>query len=231
MNKSTILRRVAAHLGAGILVLGVAGTVSAQYYDVARGEYLTDEEFKKLSKEEALRYCEELAQEIDIQNDNAAHANQLMTDIDTAIRDLKRELAEAREANRPLEEEIGELERELRELQELPRAYTVVKDDWLMKIARKPRIYGDGYQWPRIYRKNKDQIKDPDLIYPGQVFLIPRGLPTTHTVVKGENLRTIAAYREIYGDRSQWTRIYEANRDKILDPDNIEPGIVLTIPR
>lgn len=51
--------------------------------------------------------------------------------------------------------------------------YTVVRGDNLWNIAKKPQHYGNGFAWPKIYNANKDQIKDPDLIYPKQVFKIP----------------------------------------------------------
>jgi nucleoid-associated protein YgaU len=49
--------------------------------------------------------------------------------------------------------------------------YTVVAGDTLSKIAK--REYGDAAKWHRIYEANKDTIKNPDLIYPGQTFKIP----------------------------------------------------------
>ncbi|MEQ9606143.1 MAG: LysM peptidoglycan-binding domain-containing protein, partial [Kiloniellaceae bacterium] len=42
----------------------------------------------------------------------------------------------------------------------------------LWRIAR--RTYGRGLQYSVIYQANRDQIRDPDLIYPGQVFEIPK---------------------------------------------------------
>jgi nucleoid-associated protein YgaU len=51
--------------------------------------------------------------------------------------------------------------------------YTVIKGDYLWKIAKKKEHYGNGFAWPKIYNANKDKIKDPDLIYPKQVFTIP----------------------------------------------------------
>jgi len=51
------------------------------------------------------------------------------------------------------------------------RRYTVVKGDCLWRIAQ--RYYGKGSLWPRIYDANRSLIKKPDLIYPGQVFVIP----------------------------------------------------------
>jgi nucleoid-associated protein YgaU len=52
------------------------------------------------------------------------------------------------------------------------RTYTVLKGDSLSTIAK--REYGQANQWKRIYEANRDQIKDPDLIHPGQVLRIPQ---------------------------------------------------------
>jgi nucleoid-associated protein YgaU len=41
----------------------------------------------------------------------------------------------------------------------------------LWTVAR--RTYGEGVQYTTIYNANEDQIDDPDLIYPGQVFVLP----------------------------------------------------------
>lgn len=52
--------------------------------------------------------------------------------------------------------------------------YTVVRGDHLWGIARKSEHYGNGFAWPVIYQANRDQIKNPDLIYPAQVFKVPQ---------------------------------------------------------
>ncbi|MBS4035950.1 MAG: LysM peptidoglycan-binding domain-containing protein [Ignavibacterium sp.] len=52
--------------------------------------------------------------------------------------------------------------------------YTVVRGDHLWGIARKQEHYGNGFAWPVIYNANRDQIKNPDLIYPKQVFKVPQ---------------------------------------------------------
>lgn len=49
--------------------------------------------------------------------------------------------------------------------------YTIVKGDSLSKIAKK--YYGDGNKYMKIFEANKEIIKNPDLIYPGQTIRIP----------------------------------------------------------
>ena len=49
-----------------------------------------------------------------------------------------------------------------------------------------------------------------------------------YTVADGDNLSKIA--KKFYGDSKQWRRIFEANKDKIENPDLIYPGQELKIP-
>lgn len=51
-------------------------------------------------------------------------------------------------------------------------SYTVSSGDSLWSISGKSSIYGDPYQWPLIYKANRSQINDADLIYPGQNLAI-----------------------------------------------------------
>jgi len=50
-----------------------------------------------------------------------------------------------------------------------------------------------------------------------------------YTVKSGDTLWAISQH--FYGDGNQWNRIYEANRETIKDPDLIQPGWELNIPR
>ena len=52
--------------------------------------------------------------------------------------------------------------------------YLVVSGDNLWNIAGQDTIYGNPFMWPLIYKTNSGQIKDADLIYPGQYFYIPK---------------------------------------------------------
>ena len=61
----------------------------------------------------------------------------------------------------------------VRETDNRPRytSYTVVRGDTLWGIAR--RFLGDGLRWREIFEMNRDQIQNPNLIFPGQVFRLP----------------------------------------------------------
>jgi len=51
------------------------------------------------------------------------------------------------------------------------QSFVVQPGNSLWRIAR--RSYGEGLRYTVIYEANKEQIRDPDLIYPGQVFVLP----------------------------------------------------------
>ena len=51
------------------------------------------------------------------------------------------------------------------------RTYTVKKGDCLWNIAKK--FYGKGSAYTKIYDANTNKIANPNLIYPGQIFVIP----------------------------------------------------------
>ena len=75
---------------------------------------------------------------------------------------------------------LNALKRTLEQLIESGQAmqtYTVgtwAKDrDCLWNIAKKPKVYDNAFLWPKIWQGNRDQIKNPDVIQPGQKLKIP----------------------------------------------------------
>jgi len=60
---------------------------------------------------------------------------------------------------------------------QLPSTYTVRRGETLPQIAGRTEIYNDASLWPLIYRANRDQIRDPKRLWPGQVLTIPRRYP------------------------------------------------------
>jgi hypothetical protein len=73
-------------------------------------------------------------------------------------------------------------------------SYTVVRGDNLWNISGKSSTYGDPYQWPLIYKANRSQIKDPDLIFPGQTFDIDRNASASEIDAAISHARTRGAW-------------------------------------
>ncbi len=147
--------------------------------------------------------------------------------IESEIADLKSGIASLETRHEELKNKLAELKETWKKCQY--GRYKVVEGDWLSKIAGMRNVYADGKKWPLIYEANKDKIKNPNLIYPDLVLLIPT--LDSYTVLPGDCLWMIASYLSVYSDAKKWPEIYEANKDKIKDPDLVYPKQVITIPR
>ena len=93
------------------------------------------------------------------------------------VDELKAELEPLEDAVAALDARIAELEAEIAKYGDVDYDYYVVKEgDWLSKLAEYKAVYGHGNyaMWPKIYKANKNLIKNPDLIYPGWKLKIPR---------------------------------------------------------
>ncbi len=55
-------------------------------------------------------------------------------------------------------------------------SYTVRKGDTLWSISGMSKIYGDPYEWPLLFKANRDTIQDPDLISTEQVLKVDKGV-------------------------------------------------------
>ena len=85
-----------------------------------------------------------------------------------------------------------------------------------------------------LFDRDKDKQKKADFsnVQSGSSVTPPKPEEAeagTYTVERGDTLWAIS--QRFYGDGNQWSRIYEANRETIQDPDLIQPGWVLNIPR
>ena len=73
-------------------------------------------------------------------------------------------------------------------------SYTVARGDSLWAISGKSDIYGNPYQWPMIYKANRDKIKDADMIFPGQNFKIERAASQADVDAAIKHARTRGAW-------------------------------------
>ncbi|MDG1192621.1 MAG: LysM peptidoglycan-binding domain-containing protein [Arenicellales bacterium] len=73
-------------------------------------------------------------------------------------------------------------------------AYVVQAGDHLWGIASQPKVYSDPYQWPLLFKRNRSEISDADLIYPGQMIQIERDLSDSQVQEAIMHARTRGAW-------------------------------------
>jgi hypothetical protein len=199
--------------------------------DISQGEYYEDEEYQKLSKKDRVQYCANLAAELEtLESRSEAAQNQLeknKEDIQTLTKDLR---DSEREYSR-LSNHVDELTLQLQELASLPKEHKLIYGECLWIVAGYEQIYGDPLKWTRLWRGNYQMIEDPDWVLAGWTLKIPREWPRRHKVMQDEWLAKIAGYWEVYDNYRQWPVLFEANRDRINDPDLIFPEQELIVPR
>jgi nucleoid-associated protein YgaU len=78
---------------------------------------------------------------------------------------------------------------------------------------------------PRISDLELEVTVDPKVATPAQPRVVP---PRTYTVKRGDTLWDIAD--KFYGDPRLYKKIFDANTDRLRDPDHIETGQILVIP-
>ena len=123
---------------------GVTGGIAGVIVGSAIGSYMTDDEMIAEAAAEA-----KPAETVVVAEEPAA------VEVDNAV-----------QAEAPAEWVAGTVEQAI----EASRyeEYVVVRGDNLWNISAKPEIYNNPYHWPLIYKANRDQIEDADLIYPDQ---------------------------------------------------------------
>ena len=122
-------------------------------------------------------------------------------------------------------------------------------EEWSAKIKssypdwQPPREMPEGSAEYRAALKNEQELKAleskdkaevkaeksvcPDDAAQKEVKAEPE-IPTSYIVRKNDNLWNIA--KAIYGKGEKWTVIFEANKEKIKDPNKLKPGLELLIP-
>lgn len=80
-------------------------------------------------------------------------------------------------------------------LEARPDSYTVEPGNTLWGISGSTPIYANPFMWPIIYKANRDQIRDPDLIYPDQVFAVPRNYSAEESATAIRRAETRGTWR------------------------------------
>jgi len=80
-------------------------------------------------------------------------------------------------------------------------SYSVVRGDNLWSISGKDEVYADPYQWPLIYKTNRNKIQDADLIHPGQVLDIDQNASASEIDAAINHAKTRGAWS--VGDAEQ----------------------------
>ena len=174
---AALLLALAASIeGCGKPVLRVA--------DASLGDYYTEKEFKKLSKEQRAEYCAELARQDSIYKaeltslqdeveQSKSRSMQLRAEGDSLFAlgtAIEKRIASGSSA--PPRDGKGAPPRD--DDQDAVTDHVVRRGESLWAISRSAAGYGRGALWTRIYQANRGTIRDPNLIYPGQELSIPK---------------------------------------------------------
>lgn len=152
--------------------------------DASLGDYYTDQEFKKLRRDQRDEYCAELARQ------DSAYTAELL-DAREALDALRAQSHAMRAEGDSLFALASRLDARIQASRAASTrsatgdardggggrgssAYVVRPGDSLWRISRSESAYGSGALWRRIYAGNRGRIRDPNLIFPGQELTIPR---------------------------------------------------------
>ncbi len=215
-----------------VLMLGAGcSRHKARPIEISQGEYYEDEEYQKLSKKDRETYCIDLAEGLEDLKVRSEEAETELTENKEGIKNLTKELRDAERQYSTLSTQITELTRQKEELEALPKSWLLQYGECLWIVAGYEEIYGDPLKWPRLWRGNKSLVEDPDWVLAGWELKVPRTWPKRHMVIQDEWLAKIAGYWEVYDNYREWPLLFEANKDRIQDPDLIFPEQELVVPR
>ncbi|MBN1435106.1 LysM peptidoglycan-binding domain-containing protein [Candidatus Fermentibacterales bacterium] len=206
------------------LCLGLSSAVYAASWSAEDLSQYSRQEIEAMGNKDLplqIAYWEWVKAEAD---DRYAEWEPLVLPLRAQKQDLENQIAD-------LQRQINELRAEINRLRGAGVSHLIIEGECLWKIASYHYYYGDGTKWPLIYERNRDMIRDPNLIYAGDHIWVPVPLVSRYTVVAGDYLGKIAGYATVYGDRGRWPELYEGNRGQISNPNLIYPGQVLDVPR
>ena len=157
--------------------------------DASIGDYYTEKEFKKLSREQRDEYCAELTRQDSAYKAEIAETREALDALRSRSRSLRAEGDSLARIAFALEAEVAAARARPAAPGSAPTGrgasgalgrdggggvYRVRPGDSLWRISGLKETMGAGLSWGRIYEANRDRIRNPNLIYPGQELTIPR---------------------------------------------------------
>jgi nucleoid-associated protein YgaU len=152
--------------------------------DASLGDYYTEQEFKKLRKDQRDEYCAELARQDSAYKVELLDAREGLDALRARSRGLRAEGDSLFALASQLDSKVHALHGARpqagsgRAPDAIPNKETNVHvvhpGESLWRISRSNLVYGSGARWKRIYEENRERISDPNRIFPGQELTIPR---------------------------------------------------------
>jgi len=179
------LKLATAACAAALWVMGAGcGKPVLRVADASLGDYYSEKEYGKLSKEQREEYCGELAEQRENYRGQVADAEEALAAIKRRAGSRGAEVESLRAVAARLEDSLatertrkgGVPAGQQSAGTATPRAgnYLVKPGDSLWRISGRADVLGRSAEWRRIYEANRDRIQNPDRIYPGQEIEIPR---------------------------------------------------------
>lgn len=151
----------------------------------------------------------------------------VLNSMETEANDLKLKASVEEHKEEGAKEETAVKEEVKKEEKPAGKIYVVQwrkkNTDCLWRISQK--VYKDAALWPAIYIANRDQIKDPDLIFPGQKFVIPpkpKKRISYKQIVEEEKAKEKAAEQEKLKEKEKEDKEKESGKAK--DTESKEPS-------
>ena len=174
-----------------LLAAGGCGKPVLRLADASLGDYYTEKEYKKLTDEQRQEYCQELADQRETFESELADAREALdalrlgaparrAEVDSlqnVAAALEARVAEARAkggAPRSASHDAGATGGATTPKGSHLETYVVKKGDSLWRISGLAELFGRSSEWSRLFEANRDRIRNPDRIYPGQELQIPR---------------------------------------------------------
>jgi len=159
-----------------LLAAGGCGKPVMRLADASLGDYYTEKEYRKLTEEQRQEYCQDLADQRETFESEIADAHDALNALQQGTQARRAEVDSLETRASTLETRVAEARAAVGSSGPAthPETYVVKKGDSLWRISGLEETLGRSADWSRLFDANRDRIRNPDRIYPGQELHIPR---------------------------------------------------------